>query len=128
MKGCEWLALVQMADMLVKCPKEMIVFFENSGEATVFGTAVGRIENAMPKGTAADSSIAVLFDEAEHDLLGRLADWFEELLIEHSYFLMKKDPEFFRKHWNRVGTIKHSFHHAKHSDTETKSDAADGSR
>ena len=128
MTYCEWVSLSNMAVMLVKCPKEMIAFFDRSAEAVTFGEALGRIEQAMPNVLTCHTSIAVLFDETEHDLLVRLADWFEALLIEHSESLMNKNLEGFKAQWNRVGRIKHHFYHAKYSDTETKNDAGDGSR
>lgn len=123
---CEWIALLKMAEMLVKCPKEMIAFFMSSSEAVVFGTAIGRIDAALMAGSATwPGSLAVLLEETEHDLLVRLADWFEELLIEHSDYLTQKDLDTFKKHWGQIATIKRNFHYAKHQHTEQKNDVGE---
>lgn len=103
-RGCEWMALVEMAKVLSLSPRHTYHVL-NKNEKKTARNALDKVACGMPDAMRCTDSASVLFEAHEVSVLVRIVEWFDALLLANADELESYGSYLFAKKYQQVGLV-----------------------
>ncbi|MCP1384478.1 hypothetical protein [Runella salmonicolor] len=123
-RGTEWLALVNMAKVLVLSPQDRVIVLSKEDEIILSDTLT-KVVDALPDGLIKHTTVSVLLLPHEVVVLVQVVDWFDDYMLSMSkwYCHLKN----YKLMYEQVGLVKRNLklYATPYTTAETKNSGHD---